>query len=292
MASQDYYSVLGVDKNASPEELKKAYRKLALEYHPDRNKTPEAEAKFKEINAAYEVLSDAEKKRVYDQVGHAAFENGGGAGPFGGAQGGPFGGAGGQYGPFTYSYSASGNPFEGAGFSDPFDIFEQFFGGGSPFGQRKPAYSLRIDFMEAIRGTEKKVELQGKSKTIKIPAGVDTGSRIRFDDFDIVIQAGSHPRFVREGANIITQEVVDMATATLGGTQEVETVDGKVKLKIPAGTQPSSVIRIKGKGAANIRGNGRGDHFVRVIIKIPTKLKGKQKQLLEEFAKEGDKGWF
>src|SRR5690606_18389310 len=141
MANRDYYEILGVGKNATADELKKAYRKLALEYHPDRNKSKEADAKFKELNAAYEILKDPEKRKVYDQVGPSAFENGGGGRSGGGA-------AGGQYGPFTYSYNTSsgGNPFEGfGGFSDPFDIFEQFFGGGgSPFGRRKPAYSFRI----------------------------------------------------------------------------------------------------------------------------------------------------
>src|SRR5207248_1286938 len=121
--------------------IKKAYRKLALEYHPDRNKTKEGEEKFKEVTKAFEVLSNEEKRKTYDQFGHAAFEQGGaGQGPFGGAQGGPFGGfggqQGGQYGPFSYSYS-SGGAGDFGGFSDPFEIFEQFFGGGSPFGQRQ-----------------------------------------------------------------------------------------------------------------------------------------------------------
>ncbi len=290
MASRDYYEILGVSKNATAEELKRAYRKLALEYHPDRNKTKEAEAKFKELNAAYEVLKDPEKRRVYDQVGPSAFENGGGAGgPFGNA-------AGGQYGPFTYTYSTSGgeNPFEGfGGFSDPFDIFEQFFGGGSPFGRRKPAYSLRIDFMESVKGAEKKVTIEGKSKTIKIPAGVQTGSRIRFDEFDIVLEVESHPKFHREGYDIVTVESISMTMAALGGTIEVETVEGKVKLKVPAGTQPNAIIRIKGKGVPHIKGNGKGDHFVKVNVEIPKKVSGKQKELLEQLDSElKKKKWF
>ncbi|HRN96026.1 MAG TPA: DnaJ domain-containing protein [Candidatus Levybacteria bacterium] len=288
MANRDYYEVLGVSKSASAEELKRAYRKLAMEYHPDRNKTKEAESKFKEINAAYEVLSDPQKRQTYDSVGHSAFENGGAN-----QQGGPFGGFGGGQGPFTYTYSASGSPFEGTGFSDPFDIFEQFFGGGSPFGRRKPAYSLRVDFMESIKGTQKKVTIDGKSKTIKVPAGVQTGSRIRFDDFDVVIDVASHAKFHREGYDIVTIEEIPMTMAALGGTYEVETVEGKVTLKIPAGTQPNAVIRLKGKGVKHLQKTIKGDHFVKVSIKIPTNLSTKQKELLEQFEKDpGKKKWF
>src|SRR3989344_5647155 len=158
--TRDYYEVLGVAKTASDAELKAAYRKQALQWHPDRNKTAEATEKFKEINKAYEVLSDSQKRQAYDQFGSAAFEQGGPAGP-----GGPFGGFGGQagqQGPFTYSYRTYGdgqNPFEGmdmGGFSDPFEIFEQFFGGGFSTGRtrtRRQVYSLAISFMEAAKGT-------------------------------------------------------------------------------------------------------------------------------------------
>jgi molecular chaperone DnaJ len=163
MADKDYYQVLGVNKSASEAEIKKAYRKLALQYHPDRNKgNKESEAKFKEVTKAYEVLSDPQKKQAYDQYGHAAFEQGAGQGPFG--AGGPFGGqGGGQYGPFTYTYTSNGGQgggFDFGGFSDPFEIFEQFFGGGNPFGrqQRRPIYSLRIDFMDAVKGITKKIK--------------------------------------------------------------------------------------------------------------------------------------
>src|SRR6185295_17969174 len=165
----NYYKLLGVSKNASDIEIKKAYRKLALDFHPDRNKSKEAETKFKEINKAYEVLSDPKKKQTYDSMVHQAFEQnayqGGGGGPFGG-----FGGAqSGQYGPFTYTYSTNdgGQGFDFGGFSDPFEIFEQFFGGASPFGNRqaRPAYSLTIEFMEAVRGVTKRVTIDGKTQT-------------------------------------------------------------------------------------------------------------------------------
>src|SRR3972149_8950426 len=167
MADRDYYQILGINKSASEAEIKKAYRKLALEHHPDRNKGDKAsEEKFKEVTKAYEVLSDPQKKQAYDQFGHAAFEQGAGQGnPFAGG----FGGQGGQYGPFTYTYTTGGNTggFDFGGFSDPFEIFEQFFGGGgSPFGraQRRSVYALQIDFIDAVKGVTKKIAVEGKSQ--------------------------------------------------------------------------------------------------------------------------------
>lgn len=295
--NKDYYEILGVSRKATPEELKQAYRKLALQYHPDRNKSKEAEEKFKEINHAYEVLGDPQKRKTYDAVGHTAFEGGAQSGPFG-AQG-PFGGFGGaqsgSYGPFTYTYSTGGEGtnFDFGGFSDPFEIFEQFFGGSSPFGRRKPAYSLAIDFMEAVQGTEKKVNINGKTQTIKIPKGVDDGSRIRFDDYDVIISVHSHPKFKREGYDIVTDEEISMVQAALGDVIEVETVEGKVKVKVPEGTQPEALIRLRGKGVPHVRGNGQGDHYIRVQVNIPKKLSNKQKELLQEFEKESQKKkWF
>lgn len=152
----DYYQTLGVSKTSTPDEIKKAYRKLALEFHPDRNKSKDGESKFKEVTKAYEVLSDPQKKQTYDQFGHAAFEQGAGQGPFGGFGGAQGGQQSGSYGPFTYSYSNSGGQdFDFGGFSDPFEIFEQFFGGATS-RQRRPTYSLTIDFMDAVKGVEKK----------------------------------------------------------------------------------------------------------------------------------------
>src|SRR3989344_7226715 len=191
--SIDFYGALGVSKTASATDIKKAYRKLALEHHPDRNKgDKESEEKFKEVTKAYEVLSDLNKRKTYDQFGEAAFEQGGpgAGGPFGGA-------AGGQYGPFTYTYSSTGGNFDFGGFSDPFDIFEQFFGGANPFSraQARPTYSLTISFMDAVNGVTKRVNMGGKTQTIKIPAGVDDGSRIRFREADVVIEVTPHPKF-------------------------------------------------------------------------------------------------
>ncbi len=292
--AKDYYSVLGVSKNASVDEIKKAYRKLALQYHPDRNKDKASEEKFKEVTKAYEILSDSSKRQTYDQFGEAAFQQGGpgAGGPFGG-----FGTQSGRYGPFTYTYTTSGNQagFDFGGFSDPFEIFEQFFGGANPFqrAQRRTTYSLSISFMEAINGTTKKVNMGGKTQTIKIPQGVDTGSRIRFGDSDVVIEVEPHRNFRREGYDIITEEEISFPKAALGDELEVETVQGNVKIKIPSGTQPGTLIRLRGKGVKMLRGSGHGDHYVRIKVTVPKTLSGHQKELLREF-EEGKRttGWF
>lgn len=287
MASNtDYYSLLGVSKSATLDEIKRAYRKLALEYHPDRNKTKEAETKFKEVTKAYEVLSNEEKRKMYDQVGHAAFEQGAGqGGPFGG-----FGQQGGQYGPFSYTYStnAGGGDFDFGGFTDPFEIFEQFFGGGSPFGQRqrRPVYSTQISFMDAVHGTEKEVSIDGEKQKIKIPAGVDSGSRIRFEKYDIVINVMPDKRFAREGSDVVSDKEISFSQAAMGGEIPVETIDGELKIRIPEGTQPGTLVRLQGRGIPHLRGNGRGSHYVRIKVVVPRKLSRRQKELLEEFQKE------
>lgn len=295
--SRGYYEILNLSNSANADEIKRAYRKLALEYHPDRNKTREAEEKFKEINQAYEVLSDPQKRQLYDQVGHAAFEQGAGQGPFGDQ--GPFGGfgQGRRAGPFNYTYYSNKNgesPFEFdfGGFSDPFEIFEQFFGGGTTFGKRKPTYSLSIDFMDAVYGVTKKVTVNGKAQDIKIPKGVRDGSRIRFDDFDVLVSVRKHPRFQREGYDIITEQEITMVQAALGDIIDVETVDGVVKVKIPEGTQPNSLIRVRGKGIPHLQGNVRGDHYIRMLVKVPTKLSSHQKDLLREFESSKKSKWF
>ncbi|MEX2012877.1 MAG: DnaJ C-terminal domain-containing protein, partial [Candidatus Levyibacteriota bacterium] len=295
----DYYQVLGLTKSATADEIKKAYRKLALQYHPDRNKGKEAEEKFKEVTKAYEVLSDTQKKQAYDQFGHSAFEQGAGqGGPFGGGSG---AGQQGRYGPFSYTYTTSGGGPEGynfdfGGFSDPFEIFEQFFGGaGNPFGsaQRRSTYSLTIDFKDAVHGAQKNVTIDGKARNIKIPPGVDTGSRMRFGDFDIVFEVNSDPKFKREGYDIISEEEVSFTDAALGTEAEVETVSGKVKIKIPAGTQPNTVIRLRGKGMPTLRGSGHGDHYVRIKVVVPKNLTSRQKELLKELeGTKSKKGWF
>lgn len=283
---RDFYDVLGVDKSASGAELKAAYRKKALEWHPDRNKSAEAEAKFKEINEAYEVLSNTDKRAAYDQYGHGAFEQGGGSpygAPFGGQQGGF------QQGPFSYYYTSGGQQgqsFDFGDFSDPFEIFEQFFGGSSPFGRqqkRVPRYGLSLSFMEAAKGVEKTVEIEGKRKKLKIPAGVDEGSRIDFGDFYVTIDVKPDKIFKREGADVFIDMPISFTTAILGGNIEVPTIDGNLKLKIRSGTQPGTMVRLSGQGIKHLRGSGRGDEYVRLLVSVPEKITQRQKELLEEF---------
>ena len=290
MAKRDFYEVLGVSKTASADEMKKAYRKLALEWHPDRNRAANAADKFKEINEAYAVLSDPQKKQTYDQYGHAPFSPGGGGA--GAGQGNPFGGGFGGQGPFSYSYSSSGqNPF-GSDFIDPFDIFEQFFGGGGRGGARRrahPAYEISIDFMDAIKGVTREIHVpKGEAgegsvkKTIKIPAGVDTGSRIRFDEFDLVISVKADKQFQREGDDIYIERAIPFSLAALGGAIEVPTVEEAVTIRIQPGTQAGTLIRLRGKGVPHVRGNGRGDQYVKIQLHVPTHLSRRQRELLAE----------
>lgn len=284
---RDYYEILGVEKGASQAELKSAYRKMALKYHPDRNKEGDAEEKFKEINEAYEVLSDEKKRQTYDQFGHTAFDPR--AGGFGG-----FGQAGrtGQAGPFTYTYRTSGGgaPFGGGfdfDFSDPFDIFEQFFGGASPFGrarQQKVHYSIKITFMEAVKGIEKTLIHQGKEYKVKIPAGANDGTRIQFNDFVVSVNVAPDDQFKRDGYDVFTDVDIPFTLAALGGKIEVPTIDDKVTLKVRAGTQPNTMIRLRGKGVPHLRGSGKGDLYIRLKVKVPQKLNRAQKKLMKKMA--------
>lgn len=277
----DYYEILGISKNATAEEIKAAYRKQALKWHPDRNKSQEATAKFKEITKAYEVLADPKKREMYDQYGADAFERGGrGGGSYG-------------QGPFTYTYTNFGdNPFQETdfgGFSDPFEIFEQFFGFRSPFNgtrQRRNVYQLTLTFDEAVKGVEKEVSINGKSKKIKIPAGVNDATRMRFSDFDLLFQVKPHSRFRREGQDIYIEEYLTFPEAVLGSTVEVPTIDKTVKLKVRPGTQPGTTVRLRGEGIPYPQTSRRGDQYVIFQIKVPEKVSSQAKNLLEELKNE------
>lgn len=281
MSKKDYYEVLGLSKTATADDIKRAYRKLALEWHPDRHQGSDkehAETRFKEINEAYQVLSDPQKKSNYDQFGHANF-GGGGANPFQ---------QGGNWGPFTYSYSSSQgqSPFSGFDFGDPMDIFEQFFGGVRT--PRKPRYTLRVGFMDAAVGTEKTVEIEGKRKTIKIPAGVNTGSKIDFPEFLIVIEVLNSSEFEREGYDVYSQIEIPYSTACLGGSAKVKTVHGEVQIKIRAGTRSGTMMRLKSKGIKQLlRGSAFGDHYVKIVVEVPQKLSREGRSLVNELKKIG-----
>jgi curved DNA-binding protein len=286
MAKSDYYEILGVSKGASAGEIKSAYRKRALEWHPDKHKDnkAEAETKFKEINEAYQVLSDPKKRQAYDQFGHTAFNRGGGP-----SAGSGFGGFGG--GPFTYTYTTKGGqgggvPFD---FGDPFDIFEQFFGGGSPFSARSrmPRYSIDIDFKDVVSGVEKEVYIEGKKRKIKIPAGVDSGNRIRFDDFILSINVKPSGQFERRGDDIYVRQEVPFSLAVMGGEIEVDTVEENIKIKIKKGTQSGTMIRLRGKGMPRLHGRGRGDEYVRIQVSVPQRLSWNQKGLIKKLQSEG-----
>ncbi|MBW7944543.1 DnaJ domain-containing protein [Patescibacteria group bacterium] len=277
VTQRDYYEILGLKKDATAAEIKSAYRKMALKYHPDRNKEKDAEEKFKEINEAYQILSDEKKRQAYDQFGHAAFD------PASGMGGNPFAG-GFRQGPFTWSYQTSGgNPFEGMDFNDPFEIFESFFGGGFAGNvRRRPRYSLTISFMDAVNGVEKEVEIEGKKRTIKIPAGADDGTRLRFDEFELSLNVRPDEYFKREGNDLYVDQRISFSTAALGGEVNVRTLDGTLKLKVRPGTQSHTLIRLRNEGVKRIQGSGRGDLYVRLIVTVPEKLSREQKKLIEQ----------
>jgi DnaJ-class molecular chaperone len=281
----DYYEALGVSKGATDNEIKAAYRKQALKWHPDRNKSSGAGAKFKEINKAFEVLSDPKKRELYDQYGSEAFEKGGH-------------GVGGQYyqqGPFHVytNFSQGGSPFEGfdfGGFSDPFEIFEQFFGFQSPYSARKrkrrDVYEINLSFDEAVKGIEKETVIKGERKIIKIPAGVDNGTRIRFSDFDLSVSVKPHPYFKREGQDIYLEKTISYPLAALGGVIDVPTINGSVRLRVRPGTQSGTTLRLRGEGIPYPQSSRKGDQYVIFKVVVPERLSSKAKRLLEELDNE------
>lgn len=304
---EDYYDVLGVSRSASASEIKKAYRKLAREHHPDvvaKEDKKQAEKRFKEINEAYQVLGDPEKKKMYDRMGHAGFNANGGNRAGGPGFGGFSGGSGGQWGPFSYTYTSNG----ANGGVDPFDIFEEVFGfrgfsGRRPRKGKNLYYELHIDFADAVKGVKKEVKVETGKLNIKIPKGARNGTEIRFSgkgmpgpdnlppgDLYITLKVKTPQEFRRIRDSLVTGVEIDFVTAALGGTVDVPVVDeksknglGTAKVKIPAGTQPNTQLRLREKGMPRLRGSGNGDVIVQVSIKIPQKLSRKQKKILEEY---------
>ncbi|MCW8347433.1 MULTISPECIES: DnaJ C-terminal domain-containing protein [Vibrio] len=292
MSKKDYYSVLGVSKGASEQEIKKAYKRLAMKYHPDKNPgDAAAEASFKEVKEAYEILTDKDKRRQYDQFGHAAFENGG------------HGGRGGHHGGFDDIF---GDAFRqrGQGFGGGFGGFEDMFSQGrgrQPRPQRgqDSEFTLTVDFVDAIQGADKVVELpingEHKKINVKIPAGIKDGEKIRFSgkggagsygapagDLLLIIATRAHAFLERDENDLICNTPVDMITAALGGEIEVNVLDSRFKLRIPAGTQHGRKFKMTGKGVTSRKGE-TGNLLVRIQIKVPTDLSDQQRSLLEQF---------
>ena len=285
----DYYDALGVSKTASDSEIKAAYRRQALKWHPDRNKSTEATGKFKEVTKAFEVLSDPKKKQMYDQYGEDAFSRGG----YGSTQG---GGQNSQQGPFGNVYTNfSTEGFEGfdfGGFSDPFEIFEQFFGFQSPFSrggrrqQRRDVYEVTLTFEEAVNGVKKTMIVKGEEKSFQIPAGVDNNMTIRFSDFDLQVKVKSHPYFTRKGQDIYFEKDISYSLAVLGGVVEVPTIGGTIKLKIRPGTQSGTTVKLHDQGVPYPQSNRKGDEYVIYKINTPVRVSGRAKELLRELEGE------
>ena len=300
MEYKDYYKTLGLERSASADEVRKAYRKLAMQYHPDRNPgNKQSEEKFKEINEAYQVLSDSQKRARYDQLGSAysSWEQRGG----------------GQQGDFDWSQWFTGAPASSGGtrveFGDLNDLFGQdafsdffrsiFGGGGSAQtatrgrSRQSVQQPVTISLEEVYRGTTRTLQSNERRLEVRIPAGVKTGSKVRVAgagpggvDLYLIVEVADDPRFEREGDDLRTSASIDVFTAILGGEAEVETFEGKVKLKIPAGTQPEQVFRLSGRGLPLLKSaQSKGDLFVRVKVNIPKILSSKLKALLEEAAR-------
>jgi curved DNA-binding protein len=300
MEYKDYYKILGVDRKAGQDEIKKVYRKLAMKYHPDKNPdNKQAEEKFKEINEAYQVLGDKEKRARYDQLGssYSQWQQRGAPGNFnwedwfGGA---PRGGGGVRY--------EDADGMFGGGMDGFSQFFEAIFGMGGGMGAQpgrnpraaRQRYEQPVDISleEAYRGAVRILESEGKRVQVKIPAGAKSGTKVRVKgkapgggDLYLKINVLKHPNFERKGDDLHTQIAVDVFTALLGGKAQVKTLDGNLSLTIPAGTQPEQIIRLSGRGMPKLRKKEKGDLYVRVKVKIPKKLSEKQKKLLEEAAK-------
>jgi curved DNA-binding protein len=312
MEYQDYYKILGVERNASPEELKRAFRKLAMKHHPDRNLGDKsAEEKFKQINEAYEVLSDPQKRSRYDQLGESYNrwqQNSAGRETFnwddwfGAGAPGAAGGAGARGG--TRVDMGDLNDFMGGGFSD---FFNMLFGGAAGVGgnmrtqtrtsaarPRQYEQNVHISLMEAFHGTERTIMIDGQQRLqVKIPAGAKTGTKVRMagaiassgrkDDIFLVIEVDPDVNYERDGDDLYAEAGIDLYTAVLGGQTSLQTPGGPVTLTIPAGTQPGQKIRLAGRGMPHLRSpQTAGDLYARIKITLPRHLTEKQRTLFEQ----------
>ncbi|MDP2778701.1 MAG: J domain-containing protein [Anaerolineales bacterium] len=289
MDYKDYYKILDVSRKAGADDIRKAYRKLAMQYHPDKNPgDKKAEEKFKEINEAYQVLSDEQKRARYDQLG-SAYSN--------------FRTSGGRPGDFqwddwfqqnTGQRGSVDDMFGGGGFSD---FFRTIFGEAARSSARGSTaqgtgyqQEVQISFTEAYDGATRQLQTNGRKLQVRIPAGVKTGSKVRVAgagpeglDLYLVIHVEDQDRFERDGYNLTTTSAVSIFTLILGGEADVETPAGKVKLSIPAGTQPDQVFRLAGRGMPHLKkANTKGDLYVKLKVQVPKYLSSKQRELIEE----------
>lgn len=313
MEYKDYYKLLGVDRNASDKEIKKAYRKLALQYHPDRNPgDKKAEEKFKEINEAYQVLSDPEKRARYNQLGESYNnwqQRGGAPGGFNwdewattGGRPGPGGGN------VRVEVGDLNDLFGGGDFSEFFSRIFGGMGGAADMGgqarrtrqQARPAsyeHEMTINLQEAYQGTTRLIDVDGRRLEVKIPRGAHTGTRVRVanavmapdgqkSDLYLVIHVEDDPRFERKGNDLYTDAAVDLYTAVLGGEVTVPTISGNIVLTIPEGTQQGQTFRLAGRGMPALkRQDNFGDLYVRIKVKIPRKLNEKQRELFQQLSR-------
>jgi len=303
MSKRDYYEVLGVSKKASAEDIKKAYRKLAMQYHPDRNPGDrKAEERFKEFNEAYQVLSDDKKRTRYDQLGssYSDWQGRGAPGDF-------------NWGDWVSQQGGQGGAtqvnindlFGGAGGSPFSDFFSSIFGGVGGARQARPRQRMApqyqqtvgISLKEAYHGTKRQLQVGDRVKEVTLPAGARTGTKVRVSgagpvgpdgqpsDIYLLVDVADDPTYERKGNDLHTTSKIDVFVAILGGSTQVDTLSGKVVLTIPPGTQPEQVFRIAGRGMPHLKDpNTRGDLYVRIKVQIPKQLSPKQKKLLEEAA--------
>jgi len=290
MDYKDYYKILGVARNAGADDIRKAYRKLAMQFHPDRNPgDKQAEDRFKEINEAYQVLNDSQKRTHYDRLG-SAYSNWQRKG---------------ASGDFDWNEWFRGSPSGGTRveYDDVSDVFSEFFrdifggtGGGAQRARtRTPGneQAVTISLKEAYEGATRQMESQQRKFQVRIPPGVRTGSRVRVagagsegGDLYLLIEVAEDERFERRGNDLYTNAEVSVFTALLGGEAEVQTMTGRVKLSVPAGTQPEQVFRIAGRGMPHLKNpNTKGDLYARLKVQIPRYLSARQRELLEEAAR-------